>query len=596
MSPSALPGPPLAAGGYFRARHEDTMKTHPLPLQTTGQATLQTVLDRLAGLDGLSPNRKRDLRSAVISFAKLCEVAAAEIQLDLSELRRTLDKTDPARAKMSRKRWANLRSDLATAIAVSGLRPMLKTADLPVDRAWRELLAVGDRRIRDGLSRFSRWASLRRIAPRVVNNSTIERFIAELEAATLVRNLRDMPRVVAKAWNALVALGDFEGLRPVSVPGPKRRLIRIPWRQLPASFQADVERYLRWLSVPDPLEDGARDRRLAPRTLQLQQAHIHSAVTAAAAAGVRIAELASLACLVKPETFRALLRHRWQADGCRLSAYTHGLAITLIAIASEWVKAPPDAVATLKALRRKLGTLPSGLTEKNKALLRRFDNPHLISALIQLPDRLWRQARRGSTKSQRSFMDLQNALAIDLLIHVPLRMQNLAALDFETHMHWPRGRRNPALITFGGHQTKNKVELEFEIPTTLAERFWVYRNELAPSVIGRRPTAVFVTKSGKAKGPGALKLAIEKAVLRHLGVKVTPHQYRHLAAKFVLDNNAGAYELVRQLLGHTSLRTTTSFYAGIDTRRAGRAHAELVMKLREGESNRRPRAARSREE
>jgi hypothetical protein len=29
------------------------------------------------------------------------------------------------------------------------------------------------------------------------------------------------------------------------------------------------------------------------------------------------------------------------------------------------------------------------------------------------------------------------------------------------------------------------------------------------------------------------------------------------------------------------LKTTTKFYAGIDTRRAGRAHAQLVARLRE---------------
>jgi hypothetical protein len=43
---------------------------------------------------------------------------------------------------------------------------------------------------------------------------------------------------------------------------------------------------------------------------------------------------------------------------------------------------------------------------------------------------------------------------------------------------------------------------------------------------------------------------------------------------------------VRQLLGHKNLSTTTNFYAGIDTRRAGRAHAELVMKLRETQLDR----------
>jgi hypothetical protein len=35
------------------------------------------------------------------------------------------------------------------------------------------------------------------------------------------------------------------------------------------------------------------------------------------------------------------------------------------------------------------------------------------------------------------------------------------------------------------------------------------------------------------------------------------------------------------MLGHTSQKTTANFYAGIDTLRAGRAHAELINELRE---------------
>ena len=152
-------------------------------------------------------------------------------------------------------------------------------------------------------------------------------------------------------------------------------------------------------------------------------------------------------------------------------------------------------------------------------------------------------------------------------------------MNFEQHLHWPQGRRKPALLTFNGDETKNDVPLEFEIPTALADRLQVYRNEIAPAVIGKRPDAVFVTLTGKPRTQAAIKVAIQKTVLRHLGVKITPHQFRHLAAKIILDANPGAYELVRQLLGHKNLKTTTNFYAGIDTRRAGRAHADLIMKL-----------------
>ena len=178
------------------------MKPNPPP-QPAAPATLQTVLDRLAGDGGLSDTRKRDLRSAVTSFAKLKGQPPAAIPLDLADIRRTLDGMVPARAKVSRKRWANLRSDLAAAIDASGLRPMLKTADLELDEVWTRLLAPADQRIRHGLSRFARWASLRRIAPEAVDDSTIDRFIAELDAATLIRNLGDLRRTVAKRGTPL---------------------------------------------------------------------------------------------------------------------------------------------------------------------------------------------------------------------------------------------------------------------------------------------------------------------------------------------------------------------------------------------------------
>jgi integrase len=556
------------------------------PPPSPATATLQTVLDRLDSRRGLSNTRKRDLRSAVTSFAKLRGEPPSAIPLDLADIRRTLAGTIPIRANVSAKRLRNLRSDLAAAIEAVRLRPMINTAKLDLDPVWNKVLASANRQVRFGLSRFARWASLRKIPPSAVDNSTINRFAAELGETTLAPNLRHLPRSVAKAWNAFVASETSAGVRPVAVPSTRPTPSGISWQQLPASFREDVEDYLDWAAMPDPLAEGSRLRALAPQTLQLRKAHILSAVSAAIAVGIPVSKFTSLACLLEHETFRSLLRHRWRQDGCTLSAYTHGLTVSLIAIASEWVKESPEQIAVLKALRRKLGNQPSGLTDKNKALLRRFDDPRLTMALIQLPDRLWTTARRRLATSRRSFIDLQTALAIDLLIHFPLRLQNLTQLDFRSHLHWPLGSHKPALMTFKESETKNHRPIEAVIPAVLSERLQIYRNKIAPAVIGRSPDSVFVTLSGSPRKRDTIKNTIVKTLFRHLGVRFTPHQFRHLAAKIILDENPGAYELVRQLLGHTSVSTTTSYYAGVDTRRAGRAHADLVMKLRDSKMGR----------
>jgi integrase len=450
----------------------------------------------------------------------------------------------------------------------------------------------GYKRVCYGLSRLARWATLRGMLPLAVDDAAIDAFISDLETSSLVRNIGAQRRGIAKSWNILTGLRPDENLRAVAAPAPKVVPTRIAWEQLPGRFRDEVDRHLTWTSVPDPLEEGARARALAPQTRRLRRDHIHSAATAVGAAGIEITDLTSLASLVAPETFKALLRQLWNEDGRKLSAYTHGVAGTLIAIAAEWLEVPAETLATLKSLRRKLGTLPSGLTPKNQALLRKFDDPRLLAQLVDLPNQLWSRARRDLAKSRRPFIDLQSALAIDLLTHIPLRMENLSSLNFKEHLHWPQGRGKPALVVFTVDETKNDAKLEFEIPTALADRLLIYRNEIAPAVTGLQPDAVFVTWKGTPRKQDAITTAIERAVAKNLGVKLTPHQFRHLVAKIILDANPAAYELVRQMLGHKNLKTTTNFYAGIDTRRAGRAHADLLMKLRESSIRQKARSRR----
>ena len=546
--------------------------------------TLQDVLDGLARNSSLSDTRRRDLRSAVTSFAALMDTSPAHVALDLGAIRSVLDLMVPIQAKVSRKRWANLRSDLSGAIAASGLRPMVKTSNVELSESWVALLAkVPDRKMRDGLSRFSRWASERQIAPRDVNKEVVDRFIADLKSSSLVRKIAELGQTIVRSWNRVAQAHPEEGLQDIEVTRRLNGPPRFPWERLPESFRQDVAEYLEWASVPNPLDDNARRIPLAPKTRDLRRDHIHSAVTAAVTAEICADQLLDLAQLVQISTFKKILRHRWESEGRKLSAYTHGVAGSLIAIAKEWVRVPSDALTALKATRSKLGALPIGLTDKNKNVLRQFNDKRMLRRLISLPDKVWRQAAAELKTSRRRFVDLQNAVAIDILLIAPLRMKNLTALKFDEHIQWPQGQAKPAVILFKADETKNDVPLEFELSLELSNRLHLYRNQIAPTVIGKRPERLFVTWRGKPRTQAAISVAIETTVLKHVGVRLTPHQFRHLAAKIRLDESPGAYELVRELMGHKNMQTTTNFYAGIDTRRAGRAHVELVAKIRKAD-------------
>jgi len=103
------------------------MKNDNAPI-IAGQPTLGHVLEGLSANRDLSDTRRRDLRSAVNCFAALTNTTPSFIPLDLGAIRSVLDLMVPIQAKVSRKRWANLRSDLAAAIAASDARASSSSA------------------------------------------------------------------------------------------------------------------------------------------------------------------------------------------------------------------------------------------------------------------------------------------------------------------------------------------------------------------------------------------------------------------------------------------------------------------------------------
>ena len=308
-------------------------------------ATLQDVLDQLGTNTALSDSRRRDLRSAIVVYAKVVGEAPAAIPVDLASIRKTLDGVVPSQAKVSRKRWANLRSDIAAAIAASGLQPMLKTFGVELDRDWAGLLdAANDKAIANGLSRLARWASLRHFSPEKIDGAVLEQFFAELESGSLVRNLRFQRRNVAKLWNKLAALLPDRGLQAVQVPNKSVSSRRVPWQRLSASFRKETDDYLRWCSVPDPLDEDARPRALAPATLRLRRYHIHLAASAACSAGIDASQLTSLSKLVEPEIFRAILRQQWKERGEKPTSYIVSLASVLIKLPPSGSKCPRNSL------------------------------------------------------------------------------------------------------------------------------------------------------------------------------------------------------------------------------------------------------------
>jgi integrase len=406
-------------------------------------------------------------------------------------------------------------------------------------------------------------------------------FIAAVRAGSLHRKPNDLHRQVTLIWNEAARHPEL-GLKPVTVPsfrGPPRR---IAWELLPGALRTDVDNYLAWCGVTDPFAPDARSRPLAPRTLQLLRDQVHAAATALVESGTAPSAITTLAALVVPAHFKAILRRRLEAAGGKENTFNHDLGKALVQIARTWVKVPANELAELKRMVGKMPVAPIGLTDKNKRFLRQFDDPKALRRLFKLPDQLWAEVKRDPHPTFRTLAKAQAAIAIAILCYIALRLQNLANLSFETNLFLNPGVEAVSSLELSSAEMKNKMAAAYDIPRHVTKMLLEYREQIAPTIIGHRPVRLFVNVDGTPKSPATVAWLIGSYALRYAGVVLTPHQFRHLSAKITLDEHPAGIDLVKQNLVHKNLKTTAGFYAGIDTRRAARHQQRIIDRLLSG--------------
>jgi integrase len=538
--------------------------------------TLRDVLDALKGDKTLSEIRRRDLCSAVRRVAFLLGDDPGHIVLNLPVIAAKLAAINPVAAGLTNKRFITIKSDFMAAVTASGLRPIPRVAKAPLSTGWKKLMAkLSGRRAHLGLSRLARYASAKGLEPEEISDAALADFIKAVRERTLHRKPNDLHRSIALIWNEAVRQSRIE-LQHVEVPSFCRPPRRIDWGLLPLRFRKDVDSFLDWCAGVDPFAADARSRALAPQTVKLRRAQIHAAATALSESGVNPKTIRSLRDLVSPENMKRIVRRRHEMVGGRENIFNHDLARTLVEIAGRWVKVRPVALDKLKQFASNVPTPVSGLTSKNKTTLRQFDDPANFRRLFEFSNRLWAEVKRDTRPSFRTLVKAQAALGIGILCYMPMRPQNLSALKFDEHLFLHEGRNAISSLELPAHEVKNRMALAFDIPPHLAKMLIEYRNRLAPKVIGRRPDRLFVKADGTAKNQWAVAWLIRTYLRKRAGLQLSPHQFRHSIAKFLLDAEPGNFETVRQLLGHANLHTTVAAYAGISSRRAARHHQRLV--------------------
>lgn len=549
--------------------------------------TFADLIDRLRK-DGILPQTTRQnwmwaLRAVARASGK--EPIAVLAHPDF--LRKLLKRATPATIGLSPAAWNNARSLSGKALEWAGITTMPRHYQAPFAPSWAALWALlppGKNALRMQLSRLFHYGSAQGISPCELSDTVITSFHEAIVAESAVALPYEIYRGTAKSWNN--AAERIPGWPQIRLTVPSRQnLFCLPWDAFPPSLETDVESYLR-RAEGLCLDDDHFLRAQRGSTLKTRRWQLRLLASAVVKSGIAAETLSGLPILLQPETAAAGLQYLRERNGGTSSAQISHVATFLPTLARR-LDMDEGVVARLRKIAQKLKVTQHGMTVRNREALRAFDDPVAVDALVNLPQRLQAGVAAGKRKGAREAKIMQTALAIELLLNAPVRVQNLASINLEHHLvEVGAGPAHTLHLIFPGWEVKNRNPLEFPLMDATLGLLDEYLTTWWPLLAAGPTPFLFPGKTAeRSKGSSALSMQIKELVFARTRLDLSAHRFRHAVGKIFLDRNPGHYEAVRQLLGHKSVETTIAFYAGAESATAARHYHRTILNIRNRQSH-----------
>lgn len=547
---------------------------------TEAPLTLAQVRARLGAVPGLSGQARADLCSALNTVGRALTLPLDAIPSAPAILRARLDQVRPAALGIKPQSWANTRSRLLKALRLTGV-PVMAGRNIGVyTPEWQQLKdRVPGKYARCKLSRLFSFCSARGIAPEDVTAATFEAYRTSVEHESLRARHTQAFRETVLAWNA--ARETIPGWPDVVVPVPDRRdWYALPWSTFPPSLKADIDAMVLDATGADLVGMKAR-RRIKPQSALRRVGHLQRLISGYVHRGGDPNELRSLADVVQLDVVREGLRFHLDRAGGKPTVGIDGIAIAACTVARQWVGIPQKELEALKRIRRSLGRKPHEMAPATRALLRSFDDPQRLAALLNAPRKIFAgvSGRNQLTRSQA--VTISVALAVQILLDAPIRVHNLASIDLDRHvLRIGSGRNARVHLHFAAEEVKNTCDLELPLSAETVALLDVYLDFVRQQLIRTPNSFLFPGDGARHKGEALLSNQIAGFVHEHVGVRMTAHKFRHLVGYLFLKRHPGGHEVVRQLLGHKSIETTIKFYAPMEQDEAFRLYDGFLDELR----------------
>ena len=444
----------------------------------------------------------------------------------------------------------------------------------PLSPRWRSLLeTVESPSQRLALSPLCRFASRRGILPSAVDDRVFDELLTALQEDSLLKDVLNTHRLACRSWNRAVDAVPGWPKRKVTVP-EYRDTYEVPWSAFPATLKAELDRYLHKGSRAAPPAD-ADYRPWSRATSDNVGKLLHSYISAAVRGGSQPVSLRTLSDIVTCGAVRNALGFLLTRSNGKISVQTGKMAGAVASMARNWVGVDEAQQAELDGLRKRVTPPKGGLSSEHRKLLRQFDTPANVSAILGLPRRVIAAMEAGNAGEAAKARLVQTALLVELLSVAAIRVGELARLDVSDV---PLGRGQVrARLRFKRSGKGTPVAVDIVLPESTRGLLRTYLRKHRPVLAGAGCTAMFPGRAGKAKTDQILRRQVSEAVLEFTGLTMTPNLFRHFAAKHFLDSHPGEFGVVRFALGHRSVQTTCDKYSEMDGPAAFRAADKVVL-------------------
>jgi len=550
--------------------------------------TLAHVRDLLLGLAETDAAAKLQI-SAINTVARASRCAPEDLSADPARLRQQLQLISPAMAGLTLGSWSSVRSRILKALQRADVNVMAGRRTSPLAPAWAQLYrTLPENGSRAALGRLLGYLSNHGVSPGDVSDERVERFARELDTASLRGDPAAIVRAAIRGWNTAVDEVPGWPQQRLAVAEKSRGGYVLPTHSLSPAFQASLAEYMAFLADPPDHED-APFKGLKASTLGLREFQLRQMASALVHRGVPIEAITGVGVLARRDHIDLIceffIDHHGRSDSVQLS----NLLSTLRPIAlhrltdrdlADWISRRQKRLSGGWARR-------SGMTEKNRRRLAVFRDPQHVRDLLLLPYRLLKRAEAGTLPPIDAARLVRTAVAIELEIMSPIRLQNLSEINVETDLIRSRSGKGATVHLFiPGKRTKNGEDIELELPApsvALIDLYLAkYRNQLIdPEFRGTSPRFLFPRADGTAKVGRMLADAICTVLRRELGTKFNVHLFRHLSCFLYLRSHPGQMDVMRRVLGHRNEETTRRFYSYVEQSDAFRLFDANVLRIRE---------------